>query len=74
MAEEDWLTDETMSADETMRRFAELEPEPTVGPHAGTASLPPVQSWGGTFVFTRLTGTWTSAVPMQLGPNVSIRS
>jgi hypothetical protein len=74
MAEKDWLTDDTMSAEETMRRFAQLKPEPTVGPSAATAPLPPVRSWGGAFVFKRLTGSWTSAVTIQTGPNVSIRS
>ena len=30
---EDWLEDETMSREDTLARFAALEPEPAVGPH-----------------------------------------
>lgn len=33
--ERDWADDETMSAEETLRRFESLSPEPTRGPQAG---------------------------------------
>lgn len=31
----DWADDDSMSAEETMRRFESLGPEPTTGPPAG---------------------------------------
>jgi hypothetical protein len=30
--EKDWLEDDSLSAEETMRRFRALRPQPTVGP------------------------------------------
>ena len=33
--ERDWVDDETMSAEETLRRFEALNPEPTRGPRKG---------------------------------------
>ena len=33
--ERDWVDDETMSAEETLRRFEALAPEPTRGPRKG---------------------------------------
>jgi hypothetical protein len=33
--ERDWVDDETMSAEETIRRFEALNPEPTRGPRKG---------------------------------------
>lgn len=32
MADMDWVQDESLSREETLRRFRELSPEPTVGP------------------------------------------
>lgn len=75
MSDKDWLTDETMSATETMRRFAELQPEPTAGPAAATTTdLPPVQSWGGGLVLERLKGTWDSALEIRPDQSVSVRN
>jgi hypothetical protein len=38
----DWVDDDSMSAEETRRRFEALRPEPTTGPPAGNY----VFSWG----------------------------
>jgi hypothetical protein len=35
MKERDWADDETMSAEETMRRFEALDPQPGSGPKPG---------------------------------------
>lgn len=43
MAGKDWVSDETLPAEETLRRFAELSPEETVGP---PLSVPPAATWG----------------------------
>lgn len=48
MASSDWVADESMSAEETMRHFAQLHPKPTVGPREG------VRLQGGTFRFSGL--------------------
>lgn len=48
MASNDWVADDSVSAEETMRHFVELGPEPTVGPREG------VRLQGGTFRFSGL--------------------
>lgn len=40
--ERDWVDDETMSAEETLRRFEALNPEPTRGPRKGQHLFIPV--------------------------------
>jgi hypothetical protein len=40
----DWVDDETMSAEETLRRFEALSPEPTRGPRKGQHLFIPVTS------------------------------
>lgn len=40
--ERDWADDETMSAEETLRRFEALNPEPAVGPKEGQHIFVPV--------------------------------
>ncbi len=40
--ERDWVDDESMSADETLRRFEALNPEPTRGPRKGEHIFVPV--------------------------------
>lgn len=40
--ERDWADDETMSAEETLRRFESLNPEPAVGPQEGQHIFVPV--------------------------------
>ncbi len=40
--ERDWVDDETMSAEETLRRFEALNPEPTRGPRKGEHIFVPV--------------------------------
>ena len=42
--ERDWAEDETMSAEETLRRFEALHPEPAVGPQRGQHIFVPVTS------------------------------
>ena len=42
--ERDWADDETMSAEETLRRFEALNPEPTRGPRKGQHIFIPVTS------------------------------
>jgi hypothetical protein len=42
--ERDWADDETMSAEETLRRFEALNPEPAVGPKKGQHIFVPVTS------------------------------
>jgi hypothetical protein len=40
--ERDWVEDETMSAEETLRRFEALNPEPARGPRKGEHIFVPV--------------------------------
>ena len=42
--ERDWVDDETMSVEETLRRFEALNPEPARGPRKGQHLFIPVTS------------------------------
>jgi hypothetical protein len=61
----DWADDNSMSAEETMRRFEALGPEPTTGPAGNysreTAGIPVKASITNSTVGARISGTDTES-------------
>ena len=72
----DWADDDSMSAEETMRRFEALGPEPTTGPGGNysreTAGTPVKASITSSTVGASISGTDTestaSASPITMAP------
>ncbi|MQA36261.1 hypothetical protein [Modestobacter roseus] len=68
MATGDWVTDESLSAEETMRRFESLGPVETAGPPA----VPPTKAWGARLTLTNVT-VGERSVSMGQGDGLTVK-